>query len=150
MAQAILKAKRNKHHLAVLFLDLDGFKKTNDSLGHHTGDLLLIEVAKRLEMTIRAQDTVARLGGDEFIILIDMCTRREAAAIAEKLLEAVDQIYVLDEYTVTVTASIGVAYYPDDGQDAHALMVNSDLAMYNAKHQGGNAYTFYEANLPVI
>jgi diguanylate cyclase (GGDEF)-like protein len=150
MSQAILKAKRNKHHLAVLFLDLDGFKKTNDTLGHHTGDLLLIEVAKRLEMTIRAQDTVARLGGDEFIILIDMCTRREAAAIAEKLLEAVDQIYALDEYTVTVTASIGVAYYPDDGQDAHALMVNSDLAMYNAKHQGGNAYTFYEANLPII
>lgn len=150
MGQAILKAKRNNQNFAVLFLDLDGFKKINDSLGHHTGDLLLIEVAKRLESTIRAQDTVARLGGDEFIILIDMCTRRESAIIAEKLLEAVEQVYVLEDNVVSVTASIGIAYYPDDGLDAHGLMVNSDMAMYTAKHEGSNAYAFYEANLTVI
>ena len=150
MGQAILKANRNNQNFAVMFLDLDGFKKINDSLGHHTGDLLLIEAAKRLERTIRAQDTVARLGGDEFIILIDLCTRREAAIIAEKLLDAVEQVYVLEDNVVSVTASIGIAYYPDDGLGAHELMVNADMAMYTAKHEGSNAYAFYEANLTVI
>lgn len=150
MGQAILKAKRNHQNFAVMFLDLDGFKKINDTLGHHVGDLLLIEVSRRLESTIRAQDTVARLGGDEFIVLIDLCTRREAAIIAGKLVEAIERPYELESQNVNVTASIGIAYYPDDGLDAHTLLVNADLAMYSAKHEGNNAYVFYEANLAAI
>lgn len=145
--QAMLKAKRNQHNFAVLFLDLNGFKKVNDTLGHHIGDLLLIEVSKRLANTVRAQDTVARLGGDEFIILIDQCSRREAAVVAEKLLVVVEQSYLLDDRTVDVAASIGIAYYPDDGQNGHTLMVNADMAMYASKHDGHNGYTFYEASL---
>jgi diguanylate cyclase (GGDEF)-like protein len=145
--QAMLKARRNQHNFAVLFLDLNGFKKVNDTLGHHIGDLLLIDVAKRLANTVRAQDTVARLGGDEFIILIDQCSRREAAVVAEKLLAVVEQSYLLEDRTIEIAASIGIAYYPDDGQNGHTLMVNADMAMYASKHDGHNGYTFYEASL---
>jgi diguanylate cyclase (GGDEF)-like protein len=145
--QAMLKARRNQHNFAVLFLDLNGFKKVNDTLGHHIGDLLLIDVAKRLANTVRAQDTVARLGGDEFIVLIDQCSRREAAVVAEKLLAVVEQSYLLEDRTIEIAASIGIAYYPDDGQNGHTLMVNADMAMYASKHDGHNGYTFYEASL---
>ncbi len=144
MGQTILKAHRNHQNFAVLYLDLDGFKKVNNLHGYHVGDLLLIEVAKRLGGTIRVQDTAARLGGDEFIMMIDTCTRREAAFIAEKLLDVVEQAYELEEHVIMVSASIGIAYYPDDGQDVHMLMMNADMAMYAAKHDSSNAYAFYE------
>jgi diguanylate cyclase (GGDEF)-like protein len=144
MGQAILKSQRSHQNFALLFLDLDDFKEVNTTYSYEVGDQLIQEVARRLESAVRAQDTVARFGSDEFILLIDLCTRREAAAIAEKLLQAVEQPYVIASQVINITASIGIAYYPEDGMDAHTLLAHANLAMYRAKHEGVTAYAFYE------
>ena len=148
--QAISQAKRHGHPVAVLFLDLDGFKHINDSLGHPTGDKLLQSIATRLVAEIRAPDTVSRQGGDEFIVLLPEVSRAtEAAITARRMLEVVAEAHVVDQHDLRITASIGVSVYPDDGSDAETLIKNADTAMYQAKENGRHSYKFFTAAMNV-
>ena len=145
MLMALVHARRNKCAMAVVYLDLDGFKHINDTLGHGAGDVLLKKVAERLVATVREEDTVARLGGDEFaIVLWQVSGAGDTAAVALKVIEAVAQPYVLDGHPAGITASIGVSIYPAHGEDADTLMKSADLALYEAKHAGKNAYRISE------
>lgn len=141
MSIALVHARRNKSAMAVMYLDLDGFKNINDTLGHGAGDVLLKMVAKRLVATVREEDTVARSGGDEFIIALWHVTGTgNAAAVAEKVIDAVSLPYDIEGHAVNITTSAGVGIYPDHGEDATTLMKSSDLALYKAKHAGKNVY----------
>ena len=141
MSMAIVHARRNKSVMAVVYLDLDGFKQINDTLGHGAGDVLLKMVAGRLVATVREDDTVARLGGDEFIIALWHVSGTDyAATVALKVIEAMSRPYVLEGHTVSITASAGVGIYPVHGEDADTLMKSADLALYEAKRAGKNAY----------
>jgi diguanylate cyclase (GGDEF)-like protein len=120
--------------MAVVFLDLDGFKQVNDTLGHDAGDVLLKMVAERLVVTVREEDTVARLGGDEFMIVLWSVSGADlAAAVALKVIEAVAQPYGIEGHSVSITTSAGVGIYPDHGEDADTLIKSADLALYEAK-----------------
>ena len=144
LGQAIALARRNKTLVAVIFLDLDGFKHINDSLGHLIGDKLLQSVAKRLQMQIRTPDTVSRQGGDEFVVLLQEVQKPEDAAItARRVLQAVSEVHTIGRHELYVTASIGVSLYPDDGLDAETLLKNADTAMYQAKENGRQCYKFF-------
>jgi diguanylate cyclase (GGDEF)-like protein/PAS domain S-box-containing protein len=139
--QAHLHAHRHKHHLALIFLDIDHFKLINDTLGHGTGDRLLQGVADRLRGCIRLGDTVARVGGDEFTLLFpDIAHAEDAARMADKILQTLATPFVLDDQELYVTASIGFALYPTDGEDPDTLLRNADSAMYRAKELGRNNY----------
>ena len=140
MSMAIVHARRNKSTMAVVYLDLDGFKQINDTLGHGAGDALLKMVAERLVATVREEDTVARLGGDEFMIVLWLSGADEAAKVTLKLIKAVSQTYDIEGHTVSVTTSAGVAIYPSHGEDADTLMKSADLALYEAKRAGKNTY----------
>lgn len=140
---ALSLAKRSSGHLALLFLDLDHFKDINDTLGHSTGDALLIEVAGRLCQVLREEDTVTRLGGDEFILLLPGNDTLGAAQVAQKLLCAIAESYLIEHYDLTLTASIGIALYPEDGLDLEALSKSADAAMYRAKQEGRQCYRFF-------
>ncbi|MEG4278578.1 CHASE2 domain-containing protein [Microcoleus sp. MON1_C1] len=130
--------------VALLFLDLDGFKSINDTLGHNVGDLLLKTVASRLKKCLRGSDTISRLGGDEFTVILPAIPgREEAAKVAEKICDAIMQPFILEEHTVSVTTSIGISLYPIDGQEPEMLVKNADVAMYRAKERGKNQYHFY-------
>ena len=143
--RAISDAERTQRMLATLFLDLDGFKPINDTFGHHTGDQLLIAVADRLRAGVRQADTVARFGGDEFAVLVtDLLDREVAAALACKLLGAIGRPFMLRGQKINVSASIGIAIYPSDGENPETLLINADNAMYQVKHRGGNNYQFYD------
>lgn len=142
--QAIARARRANHPLALLFLDLDRFKNVNDSLGHETGDELLTAVGLRLRDCVRDSDTVARLGGDEFAILLDGPTdAAHAAAVAQKVLLSLGRPLPLGSHEVFVGASIGIAAYPDDGRTAEELLNHADAAMYLAKERGRGNYQFF-------
>lgn len=146
--QAIAHAQRTQHMFATLFLDLDNFKPTNDSLGHHIGDQLLVAVAERLRAAVRKEDTVARFGGDEFAILLaGLLDIGVTTALARKLLEAISQPFVVRGEKINIGASIGISIYPDDGEDAETLLDHADCAMYEAKRLGGNGFRFYHAEL---
>lgn len=147
--QAIHKAMRQKSHFAVLFMDLDGFKAVNDAYGHHTGDLLLVEVAKRIQEAKRGEDSAARLGGDEFVLLIDPGDPEDAAVLAQRLVESIRAPYPIGRQTLHVSTSIGIAIFPQDGATIHELMVNADAAMYHAKEQGRDGYCFFESAMNV-
>tara|TARA_R110001599_G_scaffold64023_1_gene178372 strand:+ start:73474 stop:75549 length:2076 start_codon:yes stop_codon:yes gene_type:complete len=149
LAQILVKAAREHSHFALMFIDLDGFKSINDSLGHHVGDLLLIEVARRFRNTIRAQDTVARLGGDEFVVLIEVGDPEDAAPVADKLINIINQPFVIGGHNLGVSASVGIAVYPEDGTSSHDLLTNADAAMYYTKAAGRNSYRFFEASMNV-
>lgn len=136
-------AKRNDGFFAVLFLDLDHFKNINDTLGHSIGDKLLIELAKRLTVSLRDQDTVSRMGGDEFIILLPSSDAQGTIQVAQKLLDSIAQSFLIEEYQLSITASIGIALYPNDGVDIEMLSKNADTAMYRAKNEGRNNYCFF-------
>lgn len=136
-------AKRNDGIFAVLFLDLDHFKNINDTLGHSIGDKLLIELAKRLTVSLRDQDTVSRMGGDEFIILLPGSDAHGTIQVAQKLLNSIAQSFLIEEYQLSITASIGIALYPNDGVDIEMLSKNADTAMYRAKEEGRNSYCFF-------
>jgi diguanylate cyclase (GGDEF)-like protein len=145
VGQAIALAKRHAKKVAVLFLDLDGFKHINDSLGHPVGDKLLQSVAKCLVDCIRGSDSVSRQGGDEFVVLLlDLEDAEDAAVTARRMLEAVAQPHHVDHHDLHVTASIGVSVYPDDGLDAEALIKNADTAMYQAKENGRRSFQFFK------
>jgi diguanylate cyclase (GGDEF)-like protein/PAS domain S-box-containing protein len=143
--QAIALAARHAKKVAVLFLDLDGFKHINDSLGHPIGDKLLQSIAKRLVSCVRGSDTVSRQGGDEFVVLLSEMAQQEDAAIsALRILEAVSKAHSIDQHDLHLTASIGVSVCPDDGLDAETLIKNADIAMYQAKENGRQSYQFFK------
>ena len=140
----LARALRYRRKLAVLFIDLDGFKQINDRLGHAAGDTLLKEMSRRLSECLRDSDIVARLGGDEFAVLLqEMREAVDAAAAARKILAAVLEPMRLQEQECRVTASVGICMYPADAQDEQALMMKADIAMYRAKEQGKNNFQFY-------
>jgi diguanylate cyclase (GGDEF)-like protein/PAS domain S-box-containing protein len=143
LKQAIANAKRHDKKLAVLFMDLDGFKVVNDQHGHDAGDELLREVAKRTENIIRVEDTVARTGGDEFILILNEISGRENVAIvADKIISAIAEPFTIHEKICKIGCSIGIAIYPDDGDDKESLITKSDNAMYEAKVKGKGNYQF--------
>ena len=145
IGQAMNLAQRSGKRIGVLFLDLDGFKHINDSLGHQLGDKLLQSVAQRLVECVRASDTVCRQGGDEFVVLLaEMADAADAAITARRMLQAVRAPHVIDGNDLHVSTSIGVAVYPDDGLDAESLIKNADTAMYQAKEHGRHRYQFFE------
>lgn len=150
IGQAIALAHRHKNMVAVLFLDLDGFKHINDSLGHPAGDKLLQSVAGRLSDCVRAPDTVSRQGGDEFVVLLQEVKQAEDIAIAaRRMLRAVEEAHSIDDHELHVTASIGVSLYPDDGLDAETLIKNADTAMYQAKEETGQSCKFFRPEMNV-
>jgi len=150
ISHAITLARRHKKKVAMLFLDLDGFKHINDSLGHPVGDKLLQSIAKRLVNCIRGTDTVSRQGGDEFIVLLSEVEHSEDAAItARRMLQAVAEAHSIGQHDLHVTSSIGVSIYPDDGLDAETLIKNADTAMYQAKENGRQSYRFFKPDMNV-
>ena len=145
ISQAIALAPRHMQHVAVLYLDLDGFKHINDSLGHPAGDKLLQSIAQRLVDCVRVSDTVSRQGGDEFVVLLSEVAQAEDAAItARRMLQAVAQPHSIDRHDLHVTTSIGVSVYPEDGLDAETLIKNADTAMYQAKESGRQNFQFFK------
>jgi diguanylate cyclase (GGDEF)-like protein/PAS domain S-box-containing protein len=148
--QAIALAHRNSCKVAVLFLDLDGFKHINDSLGHSIGDKLLQSVAKRLLACVRSPDTVSRNGGDEFVIVLqEMQQSNQAAITAQRVINAVANPHELGESNIHVTTSVGVSIFPEDGQDAETLIKNADTAMYQAKESGRKTFQFFKSEMNV-
>lgn len=160
LKQAIAHAERWKKLLAILFLDLDNFKQINDTIGHSAGDQLLQIVADRLVKGVRETDTtyrlspdeetsiVARLGGDEFtVMLTDIANIQDPAKVAGRMLNALSEPFTIGAHEVFITASVGIAVYPLDGKDVDTLLINADVAMYQAKKQGRNNYQYYSASL---
>ncbi|MBI4985627.1 MAG: diguanylate cyclase [Rhodocyclales bacterium] len=147
MLQAIAQTGRSAGLLAVCYLDLDGFKAVNDSLGHEAGDRLLVETAFRLRYCVRAGDTVARLGGDEFVLLLlGLAQTEECEAALQRILEALNRpVEVAAGHSTHISASIGVTLYPKDNTDADTLLRHADHAMYQAKQKGKNRYEFFAA-----
>lgn len=157
---ALQDVKTKQNHLALMFMDLDNFKRVNDTLGHSTGDILLKEVSKRLRLNLRSSDEIAeineisdnqglaRLGGDEFTVLLSEINEpNDAGIVAARLLSGMSQPILLSGHEITVTASIGIAVFPNDGQDAETLIKNADMAMYFAKREGKNNFKFYTPNM---
>ena len=148
LTYALEQRDRSQEKIALLFIDLDRFKEINDSFGHPSGDLLLQEVATRLKNILRKEDTVARISGDEFVIILDTINvNYNAAQIAQKILTEISHPIILDPYEVTVTASIGIAISPDDGNDTTTLLKNADIALYKAKGLGRNKYEFFSQEM---
>jgi diguanylate cyclase (GGDEF)-like protein len=148
LQQALAQAHRHERRLAVLFIDLDGFKLINDMLGHDAGDVLLADLAVRLRECMREGDTLGRMGGDEFVVLIEGYREdTQLLEVARKVLETVAQPFLLREGSYHVTASIGIAAYPQDGRDATELLKNADIAMYRAKTQGKNNFQFHSPDM---
>lgn len=147
LARAIQGADYESPRFALMFMDLDGFKAINDGYGHHVGDLLLIQIAERIQQSIRTQDTVARVGGDEFVLLADVTEPSDAAALADKIAMAIRQPFAIAGRELRVSTSIGIAMYPGDGSTQHQLLTNADAAMYHAKTIGRDAYCFFETSM---
>jgi diguanylate cyclase (GGDEF)-like protein/PAS domain S-box-containing protein len=150
VAEALRNEDEDGSTVAVLFLDLDGFKEVNDSLGHAAGDQLLVEVAHRLHSTVRPDDTVARFGGDEFAVLVHAPSRRYAEGVAERIVAAMDEPFLLGERELHIGASVGLACVEDDetaASDAEQLMRDADLAMYRAKALGGGGWAAYDPEM---
>ena len=145
---AMMQAMRNGVELAVMFLDLDRFKLVNDTLGHMQGDHLLKQVAGRLKDSLRRGDTLARLGGDEFIVMLPrMTSRDDASVVALKCLECLQQPFMLGEHEVQISASIGIAVFPDDGETIDQLLAHADIAMYRVKGEGKNGHCFFQPDM---
>jgi len=154
LQQAIVRAQRHNEHLAVMMLDLDHFKKINDSLGHPVGDGLLVDVAKRLQECIRKEDTVSRLGGDEFVILLAGFETRESAVnhvnrIAKLFHDKLKGHYQIAEHTLMISTSCGISIYPNDGETSELLIKHADIALYKAKENGRDNYQFFSSEMNV-
>jgi diguanylate cyclase (GGDEF)-like protein len=148
LTQALAAARRQEDKVALLFLDLDGFKNINDSLGHSLGDLLLQKVAERLKAWGREQDTVARLGGDEFVIMLtEVKSIPDAAIAAERLMDAMVAEFVVQGHFLRVSCSIGISIFPEHGTEGETLIKNADAAMYSAKDSGRNNFRFFTADM---
>jgi diguanylate cyclase (GGDEF)-like protein len=151
ISHGIALARRHKNKVAVLFLDLDGFKHINDSLGHPIGDKLLQSIAMRLLACIRGSDTVSRQGGDEFVVLLpDVQRSEDVAVMAHRLLRAVAEVRSIDRHDLQITTSIGISIYPEDGVDAETLIKNADTAMYQAKENGRQCCRFFTPSMNVL
>ena len=148
LSHALALAKRHDHKLALMFMDLDGFKKINDSLGHQVGDLLLKNTASLIQSCIRQEDTLARLSGDEFILLIEEYRNKDQlVTVAEKILSTLEKPMSLAGHQVVVTCSLGISQFPTDASEADNLMKYADTAMYYAKSQGKNQFAFYQEEM---
>ena len=146
--QGMKKAKRNRTKLAVFFIDLDHFKEINDSLGHMVGDEVLKVVTKRLDGIIRKEDTLARMGGDEFTIAIEGLSQiQDVTLLAQKILKALDDPITIDENKLHISSSIGISFYPEDGNNIHDLLKYADTAMYKAKDMGRNNFQLYSSEM---
>ncbi|MBU3939764.1 EAL domain-containing protein [bacterium] len=151
LSQAIISSKRNEKTFALLFIDLDQFKKINDSLGHHIGDEVLIEASKRLKENLREEDTLARLGGDEFtIILKDIKNIQDVSNISQKIVQAIKEPMKIHGHTLYVSSSIGISLYPQDSLNAHDLIKYADTAMYKAKDEGRDNFQFYSPDMTAL
>jgi len=151
LKQAIAAAQRHKEHLALMFLDLDKFKPVNDTYGHGVGDLLLKEVAQRIQNCLRESDTAARLGGDEFVVLLPTIEAKQGATkVGEKILHALNQPFELAGHTLQISSSIGIAVYPEHGTEEKLLVKSADIAMYHAKKSGRNNVKVYRRGMPEI
>ena len=143
---AMRQAKRSGRRMALLFLDLDGFKAVNDNYGHSMGDSVLIEITRRLKNSLRDVDTMARIGGDEFAIMVSDVERpKDAAEVAEKILTTFRHPLRVKESEIAITASIGISVYPDDADNVDHLLHTADSAMYQIKSDGYNNYRFFQA-----
>lgn len=141
--QAMAHARRERTKFATMFIDLDGFKQVNDKFGHSAGDILLQAVAARLTNSLREEDTLARVGGDEFVLLLPVVrTRDEVSVIADKLLKEINVPFLLDEHRISLGASIGIALFPDNGDNFDSLINEADKAMYYIKRHAKNGYVF--------
>jgi len=148
LQHAVAQARRHAHYVAVFFLDLDGFKRINDTLGHRVGDQLLQEVAQRLKNNLRESDTIARLGGDEFtIILSEMTQTKSATLVAQKILHLFQEPIEIGDNELSISTSIGISLYPNDGTDVESLVRHADFAMYQAKSQGKNCFQLFNATM---
>lgn len=148
LQQAVIKARRDKTHMAVMFLDLDRFKPVNDNLGHDIGDALLKQVAQRLLVGVRASDTVARIGGDEFVVMLPTIEHeRDATVVAEKILHTLNQPFNVAGHEISISGSIGIAVYPEHGKEEKLLLLNADIAMYHAKSDGRNDYRMFAPHM---
>ena len=146
--QGIKKSKRNNTKLALFFIDLDHFKKINDSMGHNVGDEVLEVVARRLNETIRKEDTLARLGGDEFTVIMESLHQVEdVSLLAQKILKVLDKPIVIEENKLHLSGSIGISFYPEDGDNTHDLLKKADVAMYKAKDMDRNNFQFYSSEM---
>lgn len=132
---------------ALMFIDLDGFKPVNDAFGHHMGDQLLREVSLRLREDLRSQDTLARIGGDEFVLLVQLSEPNDAMGLAARQVSLIARAFRVAEHDLQISASVGIALYPGNGQSAHELLMNADAAMYHAKGAGKNGYSFFDASM---
>ncbi|MFA6972663.1 MAG: diguanylate cyclase [Gallionella sp.] len=149
LSLSIVQARRRHGMMAVMYLDLDGFKQINDTLGHPAGDTLLSMVAARIVAAVRQEDTVARLGGDEFVIALwELSHGDDVAKLASKIIQSVSQPYSIQEHSVHITASIGVSVYPAHGDKAETLMKSADMALYDAKHAGKNNFHIATCTAP--
>jgi diguanylate cyclase (GGDEF)-like protein len=148
LEQALIRAQRHDTLVGIMFIDLDRFKRVNDTLGHASGDLLIRAVAERLRSAVRADDTVARLGGDEFVVVInDVNTLNPILLVVEKVLGAISAPYNLDGRELFSSCSIGVSVYPNDGRTSGDLLKFADTAMYHAKNAGRNRFQLYDATM---
>ena len=146
LSDAIIKAKANSHLLAVMFVDLNQFKKINDSLGHKTGDALLKQVVQRLKQGVRGEDVIARWGNDEFTMLLPKIQHQnEATAVANRILSAFKSPFTIKKKTIYVTVGIGIAAYPEHGKDAETLLKNADVALSHAQQNSSNNYQYYDS-----
>lgn len=149
LSQVLARSKRSGTAFAVLYMDIDRFKEVNDTLGHEVGDLLLRAVALRLTKSVRKSDTVARIGGDEFVIVMERVRRvGEADTVASKIERAVAAPYLLQRHRLNVTVSVGISFYPDNGEDPDTLLRAADYAMYLAKKEGGNSHLTCQPGTP--
>ncbi|WP_332671784.1 CHASE domain-containing protein [Aromatoleum sp.] len=143
LTHAVDQARRYRHRLALLFVDLDHFKQANDEFGHHVGDLLLMDAARRMQHSIRASDTLGRRGGDEFVVLLpEINSHADVEAVAEKIRSEIERPFLLDGNNVRISSSIGIALYPEHADDEDTLLRRADEAMYRAKSEGRNAYRY--------
>ncbi|MDR6609373.1 EAL domain-containing protein [Pseudomonas synxantha] len=145
--QAMSRVREEGGCFALMFIDLDGFKPVNDAFGHHMGDLLLREVALRLREDLRSQDTLARIGGDEFVLLVQLNEQIDALNHAARQVGLIAREFRVAEHDLHISASVGIALYPGNGQTAHELLMNADAAMYHAKGAGKNGYSFFDASM---
>jgi diguanylate cyclase (GGDEF)-like protein len=147
--QTLCLADREHRQAALLFVDLDRFKAINDSLGHAAGDQVLIQAARRMRAVVRASDTVARLGGDEFAVVLGTLEHGDdAGLVAAKLVDAFEQPFAVDGRMLSVTASIGIGLFPQDGTDVDALLRHADAAMYRAKNRGCDSFRYSTKSMP--
>ena len=148
LENSIVQGQRNNFQVALLNIDLDHFKHVNDSFGHHIGDLLLTRVAERLRKNLRKNNIICRLGGDEFaVILEEFSSRQEINLVSKRILKVLEAPFFIDDREIFISASIGVAVFPEDGDDVNTLLKNSDLAMYGAKDRGKNGYYFFSEDM---